>query len=45
MNAIICTVRSQLRDFSSLGKHHTYWIFAGSIKIESLTPFQGRAWR
>jgi len=42
VNAIFCTVRSQLRDFGSLGKYHTYWIFAGSIDIESLIPAQGR---
>lgn len=44
MNAIICSVRSQLRDFG-LGNNHSYWIFAGSIKIESLNRAKGRAWR
>jgi len=41
VNAIFCTVRSQLRDFSP-SKHHQYWNFAGSIAIKLLDRPQGR---
>lgn len=41
MNAIFCTVRSQLRDFG-LGKHHHYWKFAGSIICKLLGRREGR---